>query len=65
MKEVNGIKLYSVAEVAELLGVSKPWIYKQRAKGTLSGVKVGVRGFYFSEESLRDFLNGKTQGREV
>lgn len=58
MKEVNGIKLFSVEEIAKMMDCNRRVIYEAHKKGTLRGVKIG-RFLYASEESLKDFLNGR------
>ena len=56
MKEVLGVKLYSLAEVGELLGVQRPTASKYIRQGKLRARTIG--GYkYVSEESLKDFLN--------
>lgn len=59
MQIVNGIKMFSSTEVAELLGVTERTIGKLRKDGLLRSVKLG-KGAFTSEESLNDYLNGKT-----
>ncbi len=55
MKEVLGVKLYTIAEVGELLGVQRPTASKYIQQGKLKARTIG--GYkYVSEESLKDFL---------
>lgn len=58
MKVIDGLKMYSTKEVCELLGISVLTLYKYRANGMIRSVNIG-KGKYTSEESLRDYLNGK------
>ena len=59
MKTVLGINLYSVPEVCKLLGdVKSPAVYRYIKLQRLRGQKIGGE-WYISEDSLRDFLNGK------
>lgn len=55
MKEVLGIKLYTLKEVGELLGVQAQTVSKYVAEGKIKARVIG--GFkYVSEEGLKDFL---------
>ena len=58
MKEIQGIKLYDVQEVSQLMGVGANSIYSYINKGNLKSVKIG-RNRYVSEEGLKEFLLGK------
>ena len=60
MKVINGIKLFSSQEIAELLGTTERTLSNLRRKGLLRCVRIG-RNTYLSEESLNDYLNGRTQ----
>lgn len=69
MKEVNGVKLYTTKEVAELLGSSLYFVQSRIKKGFLSSVRIS-RNIYVSEEGLTAYLRGsiaepKKQGREI
>ncbi len=55
MKEVLGVKLYSLQEVGELLGVQRQTASKYIQQGKLKARTIG--GYkYVSEESIKDFL---------
>lgn len=55
MKVVLDIKLYTLDEVAQLLGVQRATASKYVAEGKLKARTIG--GYkYVSEEGLRDFL---------
>ena len=55
MKEVLGIKLYTLKEVGELLGVQTQTASKYVAEGKIkSRIIGGVK--YVSEDGLKDFL---------
>lgn len=56
MKEVLGIKLYSLAEVGQLLGVQRPTASKYIQQGKLKARTIGGHK-YVSEENLKEFLN--------
>ena len=56
MKEVLGVKLYSVAEVGELLGVQRPTASKYIQQGKRKARTIGGHK-YVSEENLKDFLH--------
>lgn len=55
MKEVLGIKLYTLEEVGLLLGVQRPTASKYIQQGRLRARTIGGHK-YVSEENLRDFL---------
>jgi excisionase family DNA binding protein len=59
MKVINGIKMFSTAELQELLGVSSRTISIMRTNGVLPYTRIG-RGLYTSEEALAEYLNGNT-----
>lgn len=62
MKEINGVKLYTKKELAELLGVCEGTIGTYLRKGNINKTKIaGI--VYISEQSLLDFLNGRTGTR--
>jgi excisionase family DNA binding protein len=56
MKEVLGIRLYSVAEVGQMLGVQRPTASKYIQQGKLKARTIGGHK-YVSEENLKDFLH--------
>ena len=56
MKEVLGIRLYSVAEVGQMLGVQRPTASKYIQQGKLKARTIGGHK-YVSEENLKEFLN--------
>lgn len=59
MKEINNIKMYSTAELAELLDVTPRTISAMRYNGTLPFTRIG-KCMYTSEAALTDYLNGRT-----
>jgi excisionase family DNA binding protein len=64
MKEIMGIKTYSVREIAKILYVTEPTVRRYVHNGTLKAQRIG-RSLSFTEENLRDFINGqiKTGGK--
>lgn len=58
MRVINGIKMFSTAELRELLGVTDRTISIMRTNGLLPYTRIG-RGLYTSEEALAEYLNGK------
>ena len=60
MKVINGIKMFTTKELQDLLGVGYGTITAMRSKGLIRSVNIG-KGLYTSEESLADYLNGKTK----
>jgi excisionase family DNA binding protein len=57
MKEIAGIKLYTVQETAKLLEVTAQTIRKYIKEGKLKAQRVG-RPFYIAESSIKEFLKG-------
>ena len=55
--------MYSTKELCELLGVTSSTITAMRSKGLLPSTRIG-KVKYTSEQSLADYLNGKT-GQEA
>lgn len=55
MKEVLGVKLYSLKEVGQLLGVQPQTVSKYLQQGKIKARTIG--GYkYVSEESIKNFL---------
>lgn len=55
MKEVLGVKLYTLKEVGELLGVQQQTVSKYVQQGKLKARVIGGAK-YVSEENLKEFL---------
>ena len=55
MKEVLGVKLYTLKEVGELLGVQQQTVSKYVQRGKLKARVIGGAK-YVSEENLKEFL---------
>lgn len=52
------IKIYSVEEVAEILGINYITTLKEIRSGRLKARKIGL-GYKVSEQNLLDYINGK------
>ena len=59
-KVILGVKLYSLQEVADLLGVTRETITKYISRGRLTTTLIGGRK-YLSEENLKSFLQDEEQ----
>lgn len=57
MKVILGIKLYSLKEVGELLGIQTQSVHKYVNQGRLKAQMIGGTK-YVSEENLKAFLLG-------
>ena len=57
-KELLGEKLYTIPEVAEMLGVTTRTITTYISKKKLHGQKIAKR-WYFAETNLKVFIHGK------
>lgn len=62
MKEIQGMKLYTSEEVAEMLGCSQQTLSRLRKTGKLRATQIGNR-LYSSEEAIKDYLNGIIDSR--
>ncbi len=54
-REILGVKLYSLSEGAELLGVTRGTITKYISTGRIAATLIGGRK-YLSEDNLKSFL---------
>ena len=61
--EIGDIKIYSIRELSEALDVTPLTLRNYINQGKLKGRKVGGR-WYVSEDSLREFFNGKPSDQE-
>lgn len=61
MKQVGDIKLYSVKDLHDALGINERTLRDWFNKGRLRGVKIGAE-WHISEENLRKFLNAEEGG---
>ncbi len=64
MKEIEGIKLYTVTETAELLGITPQTVRAYIKAGRLRGQRVG-RPILITERSIRQFLTGGVEPVQV
>lgn len=55
MKEILGVKLYTLAEVGVMLGVQRPTASKYIQNGRLKARTIGGHK-YVSEENIKEFL---------
>ncbi len=62
MNEIN--KTLTVEEVANLLCVSRPTVYREIGSGKLFAIKVG-RTFRIPRERFNNYLNGINSEKEV
>lgn len=56
MKEILGVKCFTVAETAKELGVTAQTIRKYIKTNKIAAQRIG-RGYYISEESIKSFLS--------
>jgi excisionase family DNA binding protein len=57
-KEITGVKLYTVDEVAELLQINRLTVLKYIKQGRLTAARIG-RPYMITEDGLREFLYNK------
>lgn len=60
MREIEGIKLFTITETAELLGITPQTVRAYVKKGRLRGQRI-ERPILITERSIRQFLNGKVE----
>lgn len=58
MKEILGVKLYSMGEVAEMLGVTRMTVSRMLKDGRIEFRKIGYEK-YASEDAIRRYVNGE------
>lgn len=63
MKSIEGVTLYDMQDLMEVLGVTERSIHEYISRGKMRSVKFG-RHVYVSSAALRDFLDGDYQGGE-
>lgn len=63
-RKIGDLKLYSVDDLHELLGISKMTIRAYLREGKLKGRKMGVKWFV-TEEALRNYFNGPQEPEPV
>jgi excisionase family DNA binding protein len=56
-------KLFTIGEVAEMLRVSKPTVYRLMSGGELKCVKIGGRTL-FKESELKRFIDNLGKGKK-
>ena len=61
VKQIGEIKLYSVKDLHDALGVNERTIRAWFHTGRLKGVKIGAE-WHITEENLRKFLNAEEGG---
>jgi excisionase family DNA binding protein len=57
---VHSIQSYSIATVAEILGVSERHIEKEIKRGELRAWRIGRRGVRVTESSLLEYVRRRT-----
>lgn len=61
VKQIGDIKLYSVKDLHDALGINERTVRDWFKKERLRGVKIGAE-WHISEENLRKFLNAEKGG---
>lgn len=56
MKEIENMKLYTLQEVAELLGIHYQTVRKLIQNGKLKAKKIG-KGYIVTSENLKQYIN--------
>jgi len=64
MKTIEGVKVYSLPEVSELLDITYPTVRKYVKEGKIRSRRVG-RNYLITGEAIRNFLNGEIPLNEL
>ena len=59
MKNILGINVYRINEVAEMIGVTTVTIHNYIKNGTLDARKLGGK-WYIAEETIKTFISGSS-----
>lgn len=59
MKDLESIKLYTLPQVAKIIGVTDRTAWNYVKAGKIKAVKIGGK-WKISEDNLREFINGGT-----
>lgn len=57
MREIEGVKLFTVTETADLMGITPQTVRAYIKQGKLKGQRIG-RPILITENSIKQFLNG-------
>lgn len=63
MREIEGIKLFTVTETAETLGITPQTVRAYIKQGRLKGQRIG-RPILITENSIKQFLNGGVEPQQ-
>ena len=61
-QELKGLKLYTLAEIEPIIGVTNRTLLQYIKTGQLKAVKIGHK-WKVTEENLRDFVSGSKQSK--
>ena len=64
MKTIEGVNVYSLLEVSELLDITYTTVRKYVKEGKIRSQRVG-KGYLVTGESIRSFLNGEISLSEL
>ncbi len=63
MREIEGIKLFTVTETADTLGITPQTVRAYIKQGKLKGQRIG-RPILITENSIKQFLNGGVEPQQ-
>jgi len=63
MREIEGIKLFTVTEAADTLGITPQTVRAYIKQGKLKGQRIG-RPILITENSIKQFLNGGVEPQQ-
>ncbi|MFA7143069.1 MAG: helix-turn-helix domain-containing protein [Candidatus Dojkabacteria bacterium] len=64
MREIEGIKLFTVTETADTLGITPQTVRAYIKQGKLKGQRIG-RPILITENSIKKFLNGGAEPQQT
>lgn len=60
--DIKGLKMYNLAELSEVLGITRGTLLNCIKDGRLKGIKIANR-WRVTEDNLKAFVNGETKAR--
>ena len=64
MKVIDGMKVYEVEDLVELLGMSRVSVQRYLREGRIKGIKF-ARKWHVTENNLKAFFSGETTGKKA
>ncbi len=62
MQDISNFKMYSLQDIAKILGVTYRTVVNYKNAGKIKAVKIGNR-WRISEDNLKEFLQGEEEAK--